>query len=147
MFRCIKSILWLEFEYLLKKQLFFICQILIEDSQSKRDNHEVQLVYQWSCKKISIWYIGMVMLCNVYKSLGKKVLIPFFLILSWTCTLQYHSFIFILRFDNFAWNCEIGTLLNFRGNIIYASSFLIFVKNFTCDAIHLVHILITYLLT
>ena len=70
-----------------------------------------------------------------------------FLILSGTCTLQYHSFIFFLRFDNFAWNCEIGTLLNFRGNIIYASSFLIFVKNFTCDAIHLVHILITYLLT
>jgi hypothetical protein len=62
-------------------------------------------------------------------------------------TVQYHSFIFILRFDNFAWNYEIGTLLNFRGNIIYASSFLIFVKNFTCDAIHLVHILITYLLT
>jgi hypothetical protein len=62
-------------------------------------------------------------------------------------TVQFNSFIFILRFDNFAWNCEIGTLLNFRGNIIYASSFLILVKNFTYDAIHLVHILITYLLT
>jgi hypothetical protein len=56
-------------------------------------------------------------------------------------------YIFILRFDNFAWKCETGTLLNFRGNMIYASPFLTFVKNFTCDAIHLVHILITYHLT
>jgi hypothetical protein len=44
--------------------------------------------------------------------------------------------IFILRFDYFAWKCEIGTLLNFRGNMIYASPLLTFVKNFTCVAIH-----------
>ena len=89
----------------------------------------------------------MVMLCNVSKSTRKKNSNTFFSNSFMNIIVQYHSFIFILRFDNFAWNCEIGTLLNFRGNIIYASSFLIFVKNFTCDAIHLVHILITYLPT
>jgi ABC-type uncharacterized transport system permease subunit len=55
-------------------------------------------------------------------------------------TVPFHSvlhYIFILRFDYFAWNCEIGTLLNFRVNMIYASPFrLSFVKNFTGVAIH-----------
>jgi hypothetical protein len=55
-------------------------------------------------------------------------------------------YILILRFDYFAWNCEVVTLLNFRDNMIYASPFLIFVKKFPCVAIHSVHISITFLL-
>jgi hypothetical protein len=50
-------------------------------------------------------------------------------------SVQFHSVlyhVFILTFDYFAWNCEVGTLLNFRGNMIYnyVSPFLTFVKKF-----------------
>jgi hypothetical protein len=50
-------------------------------------------------------------------------------------TVNSTPYIFILRFDNFAGNCQIGTLLNFRGNMICASPFLTFVKILTRDAI------------
>ena len=77
---------------------------------------------------------------HVYKK-GRNVNI-FHWSISWTLLFNPSLDIYILRFHFNAWDCEVDTLLNFRGNMIYASLFLTFVKKFICVAIHLVHILI-----